>query len=64
MLVLTLDKNQKLRIGSDIRISCDRISRDGEAVPKTVSLAVEAPDDVRILREELINSSSRGLNKP
>lgn len=47
MLILARKKDQRLRIGEDIIITVTRLQGD------RVQLGVEAPDDVRILREEV-----------
>lgn len=49
MLVLSRKVSEKLMIGDDISITVTRISKD------KVRLAVDAPDDVRVLRSELID---------
>ena len=47
MLVLVRKPEQEIRIGEDIRIRVVRIQRD------SVKLAIVAPADVAIIREEL-----------
>lgn len=48
MLVLTRKIEQKIRIGKDIVITVLKVSGD------QVSLGIEAPKEVSILREELL----------
>ncbi len=47
MLVLTRKANEGILIGSDVRITVVRVA-DGR-----VKLGIEAPEKVRLLREEL-----------
>lgn len=47
MLILSRKKDQRLRIGEDIIITVTRLQGD------RVQLGVQAPEDVRILREEV-----------
>jgi carbon storage regulator len=47
MLVLSRKKEERILIGHDIVVTVTRIDRD------RVTLGIEAPDDVVILREEL-----------
>ena len=51
MLVLTLYDGEAVHIGDDIKLVMDRCVDDGEAT----RLGIEAPKDVKILREELLN---------
>jgi carbon storage regulator len=48
MLVLSRKSGERIRIGGDIVISIERIGTE------TVKIGIDAPQDVRILREELI----------
>lgn len=48
MLVLTRKAEQKIRIGKDIVITVLKVSGD------QVSIGIEAPKEVEILREELL----------
>ena len=57
MLVLSRKTKQQITIGEDITITILRVRG------QTVSLGVEAPDDVRILRREL-PAASVGLTPP
>ncbi len=47
MLVLKRKPNEKIRIGSDIIINIISVSEH------QVKIGIEAPDDVKILREEI-----------
>lgn len=47
MLVLKRKPNEKIRIGSDIVISIISVSEH------QVKIGIEAPDDIKILREEI-----------
>lgn len=49
MLVLSRKRSQKIRIGSDIVIEVIRTGRT------TVQIGIAAPDDVRVLRDELVD---------
>ena len=51
MLVLTLYDGEAVHIGDDIRIVMDRCIDDGNST----RLAIDAPADVLVLREELLN---------
>ena len=51
MLVLTLYDGEAVHIGDDIKIVMDRCIDDGSST----RLGIEAPADVKILREELLN---------
>ncbi len=67
MLILQRKKNEAIRIGDDIRIMVTDVGSD------SVRLAIEAPAQVRVLREELMEAaaenrrsadvSRRGLEK-
>ena len=50
MLVLTRKKNEKIRIGNDIVLNIIAISEN------QVRVGIEAPADVKILREEVYES--------
>lgn len=50
MLVLTRKRSEKIRIGDDIVIKVIKAGRN------TVKIGIEAPNDVRVLREELIEA--------
>jgi carbon storage regulator len=50
MLVLTRKAGEKIRIGKDITISIVSISDNN------VKIGIEAPNDVKILREEVYQS--------
>ncbi len=50
MLVLTRKKNEKIRIGNDIILNIIAISDN------QVRVGIEAPADVKILREEVYES--------
>jgi len=52
MLVLTLYDGEAVHIGEDIKIVMDRCIDDGNST----RLAIEAPTDVKVLREELASS--------
>lgn len=47
MLVLKRKQNEKIRIGSDIVVNIISVS------DHQVKIGIEAPDDVKILREEI-----------
>jgi len=47
MLVLTRKKNERIRIGDEVEITITRIKGN------TVSIGIEAPDEVRVRRGEL-----------
>ncbi len=49
MLVLTRKKEQKIRIGQDIKITILKIQGN------QVSIGIEAPKNTQIVRDELIN---------
>ena len=51
MLILTRHRNESIIIDDDIRISVLDDNHHGE-----VKLGIEAPDDVRIWREEIYQS--------
>ncbi len=51
MLVLQRKKGETLLLGDDIRITVVETTADG------VKLAIEAPKDVKILREELMKAA-------
>ncbi|NCA10822.1 carbon storage regulator [bacterium] len=47
MLVLSRKQNQRIRVGDSVVVTVVRVSGD------KVRLGIEAPDGVRVLREEL-----------
>ena len=49
MLVLTRYQNQSILIGQDIKIKIVDIARG------QVKIGIEAPDEINIVREELLN---------
>ncbi|MEG0036694.1 MAG: carbon storage regulator [Victivallaceae bacterium] len=51
MLVLTRKKEQKIRIGKDVKITVLKIQGN------QVSIGIEAPKNMQIVREELILES-------
>lgn len=52
MLILQRKKNEVIRVGNDIRIIVTDIGNE------SVRIAIEAPTDVKVLREELIEAAS------
>ena len=52
MLVLSRKATEVIRIGETIRITVVRIG------PNSVRIGIEAPEDVNIVREELLDDSS------
>ena len=54
MLVLMRSKGQRIFIGDDIVISVEGVNRDG-----MVRVGIDAPRDVLILREELLDGPRR-----
>lgn len=50
MLVLTRKKEQKIHIGTDIKITVLKIQGN------QVSIGIEAPKNMQIVREELVGS--------
>ncbi len=56
MLVLSRKEGQKIRVGDDICITIVRVSAS------VVRIGVEAPEDVVIVREELIPPGQAGKN--
>lgn len=58
MLVLTCEKNETIRIGDSIVVVVKRIK------PSKVYLAIEAPDCVHIVRDELIPDWKSAKNEP
>jgi carbon storage regulator len=52
MLVLSRNANEGIRIGNDVRVSIVRISGN------KVRIGIEAPDDVVVLRDELVVEAS------
>ncbi len=55
MLVLQRKKGQSLLLGDDIKVTVVEVTADG------VRLAIEAPKDVKILREELSEATKANL---
>ena len=53
MLVLSRKAGERILLGNNIRITVVRISGGG------VRLGIEAPPDVSVVREEVIDNSSR-----
>ncbi len=51
MLILRRKKDEVIRIGKDIRITVAEIGKD------SVRLAIEAPAEVRVMREELLTAA-------
>jgi carbon storage regulator len=47
MLVLSRKERQRIRLGDDITVTIVRLTRD------QVRLGIEAPKDIRVLRDEL-----------
>ena len=54
MLVLSRKQNERILIGQDIELVVVRISAD------KVRIGIDAPDGVRIMRRELIDSTRNG----
>jgi len=54
MLVLTRSRGKKIRIGNDIVITVLNINRG------QVKIGIEAPSDVLILRDELVERNKNG----
>lgn len=54
MLTLTIKDGHSLRIGDDIKIELNRKRELGSYNKQQVSVAISAPKDVVILREELL----------
>lgn len=57
MLVLTLYNGEAVHIGNDIKIVMDRCIDDGNST----RLGIEPPQDVKVLREELISPPASKL---
>jgi len=55
MLVLTLEDGEAVHIGDDIKLVIDRCIDDGNST----RLGIEAPKDIAILREELIDNATK-----
>ncbi len=53
MLVLTRKADQKIRIGSDVVVTVITV-REGQ-----VSIGIEAPKDIEIVREELLDRKKK-----
>jgi len=47
MLVLSRKQGERIRIGTDVRVTIVRVG------PNSVRVGIEAPDDLNIVREEL-----------
>jgi len=58
MLVLTRDTNQSIQIGDNIVVKL--VSTQGQQA----RIAIEAPEDVKILRRELVQSSETFRSEP
>lgn len=62
MLVLTRKKDEGIHIGEDIKITIVEISKD------RVRIGIDAPDNVKIVREELFDTErfniQAAVNKP
>ncbi len=58
MLVLTRKHNETLHIGNDIVIKIVRVRGDA------VRIGIEAPKDVKVMRSELIGTSSKYSQVP
>lgn len=56
MLCLTRRQGERIRIGDNIWITIVRVT------PEQVRLGIEAPDDVKVVREELICRTPEDLN--
>lgn len=56
MLVLTRRENERLLIGDNIWITVVRVT------PEQVRLGIEAPPDVKVVREELIARTPEDIN--
>ena len=54
MLVLSRKVGESILVGKDITIKIDRVERG------RVYLAIEAPQEVRILREEILHRQTGG----
>lgn len=54
MLILSRKKEERIRIGENITIVVTRIDSDG----RKVSLGIEAPREMVILREELVSKNT------
>ena len=57
MLVLSRKKFESICIGDDIRISIQRIG------PVSVRIGIEAPKDVKIVREELTEGAHPAVGR-
>ncbi len=51
MLILTRKENEAFLIGGNIRVVVTKVRRVGQ-----VKLGIEAPEDVKVVREELIET--------
>ena len=58
MLILTRRVGESLRIGDHITITVIKQSRG------QIGLAIDAPSDIKILREELVGKPQRNGRKP
>ncbi len=58
MLVLSRRENSSIKIGSDVTVTVLSARRN------LVRLGIEAPKDVRILRDELDESAPTNLDEP
>ena len=57
MLVLTRKSEQKIKIGNDIVITVLKVQGD------QVSLGIEAPRDIKVVREELLKEDAVKSNQ-
>ena len=55
MLVLSRKEGQKIRIGDDILITIVRVSA------RAIRIGIEAPNNVQIIREELLEEGDESL---
>ncbi len=58
MLVLSRRQGEKIVIGEDIEVTIVAIS------PESIRIGIEAPEDVLILREELLEADQRKESGP
>ena len=56
MLVLSRKLSQRIMIGPDVAITIVKIDRN------SVRIGIEAPEDLGILRDELLDASREGLD--
>jgi carbon storage regulator CsrA len=55
MLVLSRKVDERILIGDDIVLTITKVGK------KVVKVGIEAPDDIKILREELIKDKVKSL---